>query len=60
MILQVSGSLPSLSGLDMVCDYGNGIRTVARVPGPADGHQIAYCNLLPREYFPAFPPHQGE
>ncbi|XP_013370962.1 PREDICTED: plexin-D1 [Chinchilla lanigera] len=58
MILQVSGSLPSLSGLEMACDYGNGIHTVARVPGPADGHQIAYCNLLPRDRFPAFPPHQ--
>ncbi|XP_030888007.1 plexin-D1-like [Leptonychotes weddellii] len=58
MILQISGSLPSLSGLEMTCDYGNNIRTVARVPGPAFGHQIAYCNLLPRDRFPPFPPHQ--
>ncbi|XP_047390678.1 plexin-D1 isoform X1 [Sciurus carolinensis] len=58
MILQISGSLPSLSGMEMACDYGNDIRTVARVPGPAYGHQIAYCNLLPRDRFPPFPPHQ--
>ena len=60
MILQISGSLPSLSGMEMACDYGNNIRTVARVPGPAFGHQIAYCNLLPRDQFPPFPPHQGK
>uniref|UniRef100_A0A452USP1 Plexin D1 n=1 Tax=Ursus maritimus TaxID=29073 RepID=A0A452USP1_URSMA len=58
MILQISGSLPSLSGMEMACDYGNNIHTVARVPGPAFGHQIAYCNLLPRDQFPPFPPHQ--
>uniref|UniRef100_A0A8C0PBK9 Plexin-D1 n=1 Tax=Canis lupus familiaris TaxID=9615 RepID=A0A8C0PBK9_CANLF len=58
MILQISGSLPSLSGMEMACDYGNNIRTVARVPGPAFDHQIAYCNLLPRDQFPPFPPHQ--
>uniref|UniRef100_A0A8I3WCZ4 Plexin-D1 n=1 Tax=Callithrix jacchus TaxID=9483 RepID=A0A8I3WCZ4_CALJA len=58
MILQVSGSLPSLSTVEMACDYGNDIRTVARVPGPAFGHQIAYCNLLPRDQFPPFPPNQ--
>lgn len=60
MILQISGSLPSLSGMEMACDYGNNIRTVARVPGPAFGHQIAYCNLLPKDQFPPFPPHQGK
>lgn len=60
MILQISGSLPSLSGMEMTCDYGNHIRTVARVPGPAYGHQIAYCNLLPKYQFPSFPPHQGK
>lgn len=60
MILQISGSLPSLSGMEMACDYGNNIHTVARVPGPAFGHQIAYCNLLPRDQFPPFPPHQGK
>lgn len=59
MILQISGSLPSLSGMEMACDYGHGIHTVARVPGPAFGHQIAYCNLLPKDQFPPFPPHQG-
>ncbi|PNI31956.1 PLXND1 isoform 1 [Pan troglodytes] len=58
MILQILGSLPSLSGMEMACDYGNNIRTVARVPGPAFGHQIAYCNLLPRDQFPPFPPNQ--
>eukprot|EP00069_Balaena_mysticetus_P018035 bmy_00400T0 len=58
MILQISGSLPSLSGMEMACDYGNDIHTVARVPGPAFGHQIAYCNLLPRNRFPPFPPHR--
>uniref|UniRef100_I3NCB3 Plexin-D1 n=1 Tax=Ictidomys tridecemlineatus TaxID=43179 RepID=I3NCB3_ICTTR len=58
MILQISGSLPSLSGMHMACDYGKDIRTVARVPGPAYGHQIAYCNLLPRTQFPPFPAHQ--
>ncbi|XP_048642922.1 plexin-D1, partial [Marmota marmota marmota] len=58
MILQISGSLPSLSGMQMACDYGKDIRTVARVPGPAYGHQIAYCNLLPRRQFPPFPAHQ--
>ncbi|KAM5279662.1 plexin-D1 [Ctenodactylus gundi] len=55
MILQISGSLPSLSGMEMTCDYGDGTHTVARVPGPAYGHQIAYCNLLPRDRFPPFP-----
>lgn len=60
MILQISGSLPSLSGMEMACDYGNGVRTVARVPGPAYDHQIAYCNLLPRAQFPSFPAGQGE
>lgn len=60
MILQISGSLPSLSGMEMACDYGNDIHTVARVPGPAFGHQIAYCNLLPRNRFPPFPPNQGK
>lgn len=59
MILQISGSLPSLRGVEMACDYGNHVRTEARVPGPAYGHQIAYCNLLPRHQFPPFPPHQG-
>ncbi|XP_012587536.1 PREDICTED: plexin-D1 [Condylura cristata] len=59
MILQISGSLPSLSDMEMTCDYGNSTRTVARVPGPAVGHhQMAYCNLLPRDQFPPFPPHQ--
>uniref|UniRef100_A0A5F9C1F8 Plexin D1 n=1 Tax=Oryctolagus cuniculus TaxID=9986 RepID=A0A5F9C1F8_RABIT len=58
MILQISGSLPSLRGVEMACDYGNHVRTEARVPGPAYGHQIAYCNLLPRDQFPPFPPHQ--
>uniref|UniRef100_A0A8C0ZN70 Sema domain-containing protein n=1 Tax=Castor canadensis TaxID=51338 RepID=A0A8C0ZN70_CASCN len=58
MILQISGSLPSLSSMEMACDYGNDIRTVARVPGPAYDHQIAYCNLLPQDQFPPFPPHQ--
>nr|XP_045241603.1 plexin-D1 isoform X3 [Macaca fascicularis] len=58
MILQISGSLPSLSGMEMACDYGKNIHTVARVPGPAFGHQIAYCNLLPRDRFPPFPPNQ--
>ncbi|KAM4799887.1 plexin-D1 [Urocitellus parryii] len=58
MILQISGSLPSLSGMQMACDYGRDIRTVARVPGPAYGHQIAYCSLLPRRQFPPFPAHQ--
>ncbi|XP_045146066.1 plexin-D1 [Echinops telfairi] len=56
MILQLSGSLPDLSGMEMACDYGNNIRTKARVPGPAFSHQIAYCNLLPKDQFPAFPP----
>lgn len=60
MILQISGSLPSLSGMEMACDYGNGVRTVARVPGPAYDHQIAYCNLLPKAQFPSFPAGQGE
>lgn len=60
MILQISGSLPSLSGMEMACDYGNSIRTVARVPGPAFDNQIAYCNLLPKDQFPPFPPHQGK
>lgn len=60
MILQISGSLPSLSGMEMACDYGKNIHTVARVPGPAFGHQIAYCNLLPRDRFPPFPPSQGK
>lgn len=60
MILQISGSLPSLSGMEMACDYGDGIRTLARVPGPAFDNQIAYCNLLPKDQFPPFPPHQGE
>lgn len=60
MILQISGSLPSLSGMEMACDYGNGVQTVARVPGPAYDHQIAYCNLLPRAQFPSFPAGQGE
>uniref|UniRef100_A0A8C6RQH2 Plexin D1 n=1 Tax=Nannospalax galili TaxID=1026970 RepID=A0A8C6RQH2_NANGA len=55
MILQISGSLPSLSGMEMTCDYGNDVRTVARVPGPAYDHQITYCNLLPRDQFPPFP-----
>ncbi|KAF6100644.1 plexin D1 [Phyllostomus discolor] len=58
MILQISGSLPSLSGLEMACDYGNNIRTEVQVPGPAFGHQIAYCKLLPKTQFPAFLPHQ--
>lgn len=60
MILQISGSLPSLSGMEMACDYGNSIRTVARVPGPAFDNQIAYCNLLPKDQFPPFPSHQGK
>ncbi|KAM6216563.1 plexin-D1 [Rhynchocyon petersi] len=58
MILQLSGSLPDLSGMDMACDYGNSIQTMARVPGPAFGHQIAYCSLLPKHQFPSFPPNQ--
>ncbi|XP_069871715.1 plexin-D1 [Dipodomys merriami] len=55
MILQISGGLPSLSGMEMACDYGGDIRTVARVPGPAYDHQLAYCNLLPQAHFPPFP-----
>uniref|UniRef100_A0A8C0ZN68 Sema domain-containing protein n=1 Tax=Castor canadensis TaxID=51338 RepID=A0A8C0ZN68_CASCN len=56
MILQISGSLPSLSSMEMACDYGNDIRTVARVPGPAYDHQIAYCNLLPQDQGDPVPP----
>lgn len=60
MILQLSGSLPDLSGVELACDYGNGIRTVARVPVPDLANQLAYCDLLPRAHFPPFLPHQGE
>ncbi|XP_007517198.2 plexin-D1 [Erinaceus europaeus] len=55
LILQLAGSLPDLSGMDMACDFGRGVHTVARVPGPAFGHQMAYCSLLPRAQFPPFP-----
>lgn len=58
MILQLSGSLPDLSGVEMACDYGNGIRTVARVPVSNNDDQLAYCDLLPRAHFPPFLPHQ--
>lgn len=46
--------------MGMACDFGHGVHTVARVPGPAFGHQMAYCSLLPRAQFPPFPDGQGE
>ncbi|XP_031811453.1 plexin-D1 [Sarcophilus harrisii] len=58
MIIQISGNMPSLSGMEMVCDYGNGIHTMAKVPGSDFRHQIAYCNFLPRDKYPEFPSDQ--
>uniref|UniRef100_A0A8C3XIM2 Plexin D1 n=1 Tax=Chelydra serpentina TaxID=8475 RepID=A0A8C3XIM2_CHESE len=57
MIIQINGNIPSLSGMEMSCDYGNNIYTVAKVPGN-DVNYFIYCNFLPREKYPAFPPNQ--
>ncbi|XP_026506045.1 plexin-D1 [Terrapene carolina triunguis] len=57
MIIQINGNIPSLSGMEMSCDYGNNIYTVAKVPGN-DVNSFIYCNFLPREKYPAFPPNQ--
>ncbi|XP_044879760.1 plexin-D1 [Mauremys mutica] len=57
MIIQINGNIPSLSGMEMSCDYGNNIYTVAKVPGN-DVNYFIYCDFLPREKYPAFPPNQ--
>ncbi|XP_044307242.1 plexin-D1 isoform X4 [Varanus komodoensis] len=57
MIIQINGNIPSLNGMEMSCDYGNDIRTVAKVPA-SSWNQIVYCNFPPREKYPAFPPNQ--
>ncbi|XP_039336724.1 plexin-D1 [Mauremys reevesii] len=57
MIIQINGNIPSLSGMEMSCDYGNNIYTVAKVPGN-DVNYFIYCNFLPREKYPMFPPNQ--
>uniref|UniRef100_A0A452I918 Sema domain-containing protein n=1 Tax=Gopherus agassizii TaxID=38772 RepID=A0A452I918_9SAUR len=57
MIIQINGNIPSLSGMEMSCDYGNNIYTVAKVPGN-DVNYFIYCNFLPREKYPTFPPNQ--
>ncbi|XP_019392531.1 PREDICTED: plexin-D1, partial [Crocodylus porosus] len=53
-IIQLNGSIPMLNGTEMFCDYGNNIYTVAR----AASNDIIYCDLFPREKYPAFPPNQ--
>uniref|UniRef100_F7GEJ6 Plexin-D1 n=1 Tax=Ornithorhynchus anatinus TaxID=9258 RepID=F7GEJ6_ORNAN len=58
MIIQINGNMPSLSGMEMVCDYGNNIYTMARVPSSDFSPQMAYCNFLPRDRYPVFPPNQ--
>uniref|UniRef100_A0A803U0W3 Plexin D1 n=1 Tax=Anolis carolinensis TaxID=28377 RepID=A0A803U0W3_ANOCA len=57
MIIQMNGSIPSLSGMKMSCDYGNNIETVAKVLSQSL-NQYVYCNFLPREKYPAFPSNQ--
>ncbi|XP_060622246.2 plexin-D1 [Anolis sagrei] len=57
MIIQMNGSIPSLSGMKMSCDYGNNIETVAKVLSQSL-NQYVYCNFLPREKYPAFPANQ--
>uniref|UniRef100_A0A8D2M6M0 Plexin-D1 n=1 Tax=Zonotrichia albicollis TaxID=44394 RepID=A0A8D2M6M0_ZONAL len=57
LIIQINGTIPNLNGTDISCDYGNNIRTVARVAGDYV-NQFIYCSLLPREKYPAFPDDQ--
>uniref|UniRef100_A0A8C8SF08 Plexin-D1 n=1 Tax=Pelusios castaneus TaxID=367368 RepID=A0A8C8SF08_9SAUR len=57
IIIQINGNIPSLNGMEMFCDYGNNIYTVARVPSNDVNHFI-YCDFLPREKYPAFPSNQ--
>ncbi|XP_061474459.1 plexin-D1 isoform X2 [Rhineura floridana] len=53
MIIQINGNIPSLNGMEMSCNYGNNIYTVAH-----SWSQFVYCSFLPREKYPAFPPNQ--
>ncbi|XP_074770846.1 plexin-D1 isoform X2 [Athene noctua] len=57
LIIQINGTIPNLNGTNISCDYGNNIRTVARVAGDYV-NQFIYCSLLPREKYPAFPDDQ--
>ncbi|XP_067400455.1 plexin-D1 isoform X2 [Emydura macquarii macquarii] len=56
IIIQINGNIPSLNGMEMSCDYGNNIHTVAKVL--ANDISFIYCDFLPREKYPAFPPNQ--
>uniref|UniRef100_A0ABM5FJL6 Plexin-D1 n=1 Tax=Pogona vitticeps TaxID=103695 RepID=A0ABM5FJL6_9SAUR len=57
MIIQINGNIPSLNGMEMSCDYGNNIQTVAKVAAQS-WNQFVYCNFLPREKYPPFPSNQ--
>uniref|UniRef100_A0A8C2UG96 Plexin-D1 n=1 Tax=Coturnix japonica TaxID=93934 RepID=A0A8C2UG96_COTJA len=57
LIIQINGTIPNLNGTNISCDYGNNIRTVARVAGDY-ANQFIYCSLLPRQKYPAFPKDQ--
>uniref|UniRef100_A0A8C0EMS0 Plexin D1 n=1 Tax=Bubo bubo TaxID=30461 RepID=A0A8C0EMS0_BUBBB len=57
LIIQINGTIPNLNGTNISCDYGNNIRTVARVAGDYV-NQFIYCSLLSREKYPAFPDDQ--
>ncbi|XP_053151779.1 plexin-D1 isoform X2 [Hemicordylus capensis] len=57
LIIQIHGNIPSLIGMEMSCDYGNKIQTVAKIPTDSL-NQFVYCNFLPREKYPAFPSNQ--
>ncbi|XP_053234057.1 plexin-D1 [Podarcis raffonei] len=57
MIIQINGNIPSLNGMEMSCNYGNNISTVAKVAAHS-WSQFVYCNFLPREKYPAFPYNQ--
>ncbi|XP_075794852.1 plexin-D1 [Pelodiscus sinensis] len=54
IIMQINGNIPSLGGMAISCDYGN-IYTVARI---LTDYKIIYCEFLPREKYPTFPPNQ--
>ncbi|KAJ6668313.1 hypothetical protein lerEdw1_015690 [Lerista edwardsae] len=57
MIIQIHGNIPNLNGMEMSCDYGNNIYTVAKVPADS-WKQIVYCNFLPKKKYPPFPSSQ--
>ncbi|KAM3915618.1 plexin-D1 isoform 2-T2 [Leptodactylus fuscus] len=59
ILLQITGSLPSLVPMNTSCDYGNGVSMPANTIYDAETSQhFARCAFLPKDQIPAFPEDQ--